>query len=45
MLEGLVWLPIKDEGSICEIGLVKRQDKYLTPAAKRFLEYVTAVFL
>lgn len=45
MLEGLVWLPIKDEGSICEIGLVKRQDKFLTPAAERFLEYVTAVFL
>jgi DNA-binding transcriptional LysR family regulator len=45
MLEGLVWLPIKDEGSICEIGLVKRQDKFLTPAAKRFSEYVTAVFL
>ncbi|MGO4108555.1 LysR family transcriptional regulator [Paenibacillus sp. YAF4_2] len=45
MLEGLVWLPIKDEGSICEIGLVKRQDRFLAPAAKRFSEYVKAVFL
>ncbi|WP_245772916.1 LysR family transcriptional regulator [Paenibacillus catalpae] len=44
MLDGLVWLPIKDEGSICEIGLVKKRDKFLAPSAKRFSEYVTAVF-
>lgn len=40
MLDGLVWLPIKDEGSICEIGLVKKRDKFLAPAAKLFSEYV-----
>ncbi|MGF9911861.1 LysR family transcriptional regulator [Paenibacillus ehimensis] len=44
MLDGLVWLPIKDEGCICEIGLVKKRDKFLAPAAKRFSEYVTAAF-
>lgn len=44
MLDGLVWLPIKDEESICEIGLVKKRDKFLTPAAKRFSEYVKATF-
>lgn len=44
MLDGLVWLPIKDEGSFCEIGLVKKRDKFLAPATQRFSEYVTAAF-
>ncbi|PYI51068.1 LysR family transcriptional regulator [Paenibacillus flagellatus] len=44
LLDGLVWLPIEDEGCICEIGLVKKRDKFVTPAAQRFSEYVTAAF-
>ncbi|MFE0555437.1 LysR substrate-binding domain-containing protein [Paenibacillus sp. NPDC058910] len=40
MLNGLVWLPIKDEGSCCDIGLVMKRGGYLTPAAKRFSDYV-----
>jgi DNA-binding transcriptional LysR family regulator len=44
MLDGLVWLPIQDEGCVCEIGLVKRRDKYMAQAVQRFAEYVTAAF-
>lgn len=40
MLNGLVWLPIKDEGSCCDIGLVMKRGGYLTPAAKRFSDNV-----
>jgi DNA-binding transcriptional LysR family regulator len=44
MLEGLVWIPIEDEGWFWEIGLKWRKDRYISPAAKRFIEYVKAVF-
>lgn len=44
MLEGLAWLPIKDEGSYCEVGLLLKQDRYLSPAVKRFLDYVQSNF-
>ncbi|MDF2962295.1 MAG: transcriptional regulator, LysR family [Paenibacillus sp.] len=40
MLDGLVWIPITDEGWFWEIGLKWREDRYLSPAAKRFIEYV-----
>lgn len=40
MLDGLVWIPISDEGWFWEIGLKWREDRYLSPAAKRFIEYV-----
>ncbi|GGD81096.1 LysR family transcriptional regulator [Paenibacillus nasutitermitis] len=44
MLDGLVWVPIKDEGSCCEIGLILKNNGYLTAATKRFLEYVKECF-
>ncbi|MEK3916451.1 LysR family transcriptional regulator [Paenibacillus sp. FSL H7-0331] len=40
MLDGLVWIPITDEGWYWEIGLKWRKDHYVSPAAKRFIEYV-----
>jgi DNA-binding transcriptional LysR family regulator len=40
MLDGLVWIPITDDGWFWEIGLKWREDRYLSPAAKRFIEYV-----
>ncbi|OBZ12162.1 LysR family transcriptional regulator [Bacillus sp. FJAT-26390] len=40
MLDGLVWIPITDEGWFWEIGLKWREDRYLSPAAKRFIAYV-----
>ncbi|KAG2863759.1 hypothetical protein PC115_g25588 [Phytophthora cactorum] len=40
MLEGLAWIPITDEGWIWEIGLKWKEDRYLSPAARRFIEYV-----
>ncbi|EGG38149.1 LysR family transcriptional regulator [Paenibacillus sp. HGF5] len=40
MLEGLSWIPITDEGWFWEIGLKWREDRYLSPAARRFIEYV-----
>ncbi|GGD84923.1 LysR family transcriptional regulator [Paenibacillus nasutitermitis] len=39
MLDGLAWLPIDDEGVLCEIGLVRKRERYLSPATKRFLDY------
>ncbi|WJH33575.1 LysR family transcriptional regulator [Paenibacillus sp. CC-CFT747] len=44
MLDGLAWVPIKDEGSFCEIGMILKKGTYLTPAAKRFSEYVKGCF-
>ncbi|WP_053374520.1 LysR family transcriptional regulator [Paenibacillus sp. FJAT-27812] len=40
MLDGLVWIPITDEGWFWEIGLKWREDRYLSPAAKRFIACV-----
>jgi DNA-binding transcriptional LysR family regulator len=40
MLEELKWLPIEEEGCFCEIGLLLKRGRYLSPAAKRFVEYV-----
>jgi DNA-binding transcriptional LysR family regulator len=40
MLEGLVWIPIEEEGWEWEVGLKWRRDHYLSPASKRFLEYI-----
>jgi DNA-binding transcriptional LysR family regulator len=42
LLEGLKWLPVKDEGSFCEVGLVLKRGRYLSPAVNRFLDYVQA---
>jgi DNA-binding transcriptional LysR family regulator len=44
MLEGLAWLPIKDEGSYCEVGLLQKRGHYLSPAVKRFSDYVQLTF-
>lgn len=44
MLEGLAWLPIKDEGSYCEVGLLQKREHYQSPAVKRFLDYVRSTF-
>lgn len=44
LLDGLAWLPIKDEGVFCEVGLQRKQDRYLSPATKRFLHYVQDTF-
>ncbi|MEW9700626.1 LysR family transcriptional regulator [Paenibacillus sp. SI8] len=44
MLEGLAWLPIKDEGSYCEVGLLQKRGRYLSPAVKRFSDYVQLTF-
>lgn len=40
MLEGLAWIPMEEQGWDWEIGLKWRKDRYLSPAAKRFIEYV-----
>ncbi|MFC4809307.1 LysR family transcriptional regulator [Paenibacillus sp. GCM10023250] len=41
LLEGLVWLPIQDaEDWQWELGLKWRRDRYLSPAAKRFIAFV-----
>ncbi|WP_433620336.1 LysR family transcriptional regulator [Paenibacillus cellulositrophicus] len=40
MLDGLVWIPIQEEGWDWEVGLKWRKDRYLSPAAKRFIEYM-----
>jgi DNA-binding transcriptional LysR family regulator len=40
MLDGLAWIPVAEEGWEWEIGLKWRRDNYLSPAAKRFIQYV-----
>jgi DNA-binding transcriptional LysR family regulator len=40
MLDELVWIPILDEGWHWEIGLKWRDTHYISPAAKRFIEYI-----
>ncbi|SEN27387.1 LysR substrate binding domain-containing protein [Paenibacillus sophorae] len=37
MLDGLVWVPIREEGWEWEVGLKWRKDRYVSPAAKRLL--------
>ncbi|MGZ7444175.1 LysR family transcriptional regulator [Paenibacillus sp. TH7-28] len=39
-LDGLVWIPIEEEGWQWELGLKWRKDRYVSPAARRFIEYV-----
>lgn len=39
-LEGLVWIPIEEEGWHWELGLKWRKDRYVSPAAQRFIEYI-----
>ncbi|SFJ13389.1 DNA-binding transcriptional regulator, LysR family [Paenibacillus sp. UNC496MF] len=40
LLDGLVWIPIRDEDWQWELGLKWRRDRYLSPAAKRFIAFV-----
>ncbi|MDQ0493215.1 MULTISPECIES: LysR family transcriptional regulator [Paenibacillus] len=40
MLDGLVWVPIQEEGWEWEVGLKWRKDRYVSPAAKRFIDYI-----
>ncbi len=44
MLEGLVWIPITDDGWYWEIGLKWRSQSYVSPASRRFIEYVATSF-
>ena len=39
-LEGLAWLPIKEEGWVWEIGAMRRKDRFLSPATRQFLQYI-----
>jgi DNA-binding transcriptional LysR family regulator len=40
MLDEFVWIPIIDEGWHWEIGMKWREDRHISPAAKRFIAYV-----
>ncbi|WP_342439185.1 LysR family transcriptional regulator [Paenibacillus sp. FSL L8-0436] len=40
MLDELVWIPITDEGWYWEIGLKWREDRHISPTAKRFIAYI-----
>ncbi|OMF23862.1 LysR family transcriptional regulator [Paenibacillus sp. FSL H8-0548] len=40
MLDELIWIPIIDEGWYWEIGLKWREDRHISPAAKRFIAYI-----
>ncbi|MFD2413913.1 LysR family transcriptional regulator [Paenibacillus rhizoplanae] len=40
MLDGLVWIPIQEPGWEWEVGLQWRRDHYLSPASRRFMEYI-----
>ncbi|WP_178025237.1 LysR family transcriptional regulator [uncultured Paenibacillus sp.] len=42
-LDGLVWIPIQEEGWQWELGLKWRKDRYVSPAAKRFIDYVEGI--
>ncbi|WP_042160866.1 LysR family transcriptional regulator [Paenibacillus gorillae] len=42
MLDDLVWIPIADEGWNWEIGLKWRKDGFISPAAKRFMAFVSS---
>ncbi|WP_078381894.1 LysR family transcriptional regulator [Sutcliffiella halmapala] len=43
-LDGLVWLPIQEEGWNWEVGLQWRKDQYLSPAVKKFVDFVENFF-
>ncbi|WP_379138609.1 LysR family transcriptional regulator [Paenibacillus sp. sgz500958] len=40
MLNDLAWIPILDEGWRWEIGLKWREISYISPAARRFIDYI-----
>ncbi|WP_025700128.1 LysR substrate-binding domain-containing protein [Paenibacillus forsythiae] len=40
MPDGLVWVPIREEGREWEVGLKWRKDRYVSPAAKRSIDYI-----
>lgn len=42
-LDGLAWIPIQEEGWGWELGLKWKKDRYLSPAAKRFIEYAESI--
>lgn len=42
-LDGLVWIPIQEDGWQWELGLKWRKDRYVSPAAKRFIDYVRGI--
>jgi DNA-binding transcriptional LysR family regulator len=42
-LDGLVWIPIQEEGWQWELGLKWRKDRYVSPVAKRFIDYVQSL--
>lgn len=39
-LDGLVWIPIEEQGWEWEVGLQWHTNRYLSPASRRFLEYI-----
>lgn len=39
-LEGLVWIPIAEEGWEWEIGLKWRKDRHLPAAAREFIDFI-----
>lgn len=38
-IEGLVWLPIEEDGWVLEIGVMWKKDRFLSLATKQFLHY------
>lgn len=43
-LAGLSWLEIEDEGWVWEVGLQYKKNRFLTPAAQKFVNYVEEKF-
>ncbi|MDK8192219.1 LysR family transcriptional regulator [Paenibacillus sp. UMB7766-LJ446] len=41
MLDGLVWIPIEENGWEWEVVLKWRKDRYLSPAAKRLIDFIS----
>ncbi|MED4127828.1 LysR substrate-binding domain-containing protein [Shouchella miscanthi] len=39
-LDGLLWVPIKDEGWYWEVGLKWRENHHISPAAKQFIAFI-----
>ncbi|MFL0556251.1 hypothetical protein ACTNDP_05735 [Paenibacillus barengoltzii] len=42
-LDGLAWIPIQEEGWQWELGLKWRKDRYVSPAARRFIDYAKSL--
>ncbi|NHN34182.1 LysR family transcriptional regulator [Paenibacillus agricola] len=40
-LDGLVWLPIEEEGWVWEIGAMWKKYRFLSPATRQFLQFAT----